>query len=359
MTRLKCFCLFGLVFLMLISMITGCAVEDEVDVVDEEVDDEVDDDVDVVDPTYPERPINMIIHWGAGGRTDLLGRSLGAPAEKELGQPFVYTNITGATGAVGMQAAYDATEDGYTVGMFAENPALYRVTGISERCFDEFDPIIITTIANAVLLVSPDSPYDSIEELIEDAIERPGELLLGTGGPACEAAVVAAFLSESLGTKFSHVVMGGDHDNLIAVMAGETDLTVIGLPVAMDMIRAGDVRALAVIHDEEIDVAPDVPPITQSYPELEEYLPWAPFYGVYVKKGTPDDIQAILTDAFLKATEDPEYQEFLDGMAISSVNLIGDDARSYLESWRSLTAWTMWDAGAAENSPEEFGIPRP
>ncbi len=350
MSRLKYFCLFGLVFIMLISMVIGCAAEDVA----------VDDVADVVESAFPERPITMVVQWGAGGRTDLIGRGVVPHAEKELGQPIIVTNITGAVGSVGMQFVFDQKADGYTVGMFAENPALYPVMEMSERSFNEFDPIIILALAKAVLVAHPDSQYQSIEDLIEDVLARPGQVTLGTGGPgADEVEVFATFLTDALGTKFSHVPYDGDQACLVAVMSGEIDVTVLGIAAGIEYLRSGEVKGLAVIDTDIVTELPDVPPITQAYPELNKYLPWAPFYGIWVKKETPDDIKAILTDAFLKGADSPEYQKFLEDLVISPVNLTGDDARKFVDHWTSAVAWAIWDAGAAMKSPEELNIPRP
>ena len=104
---------------------------------------------------------------------------------------------------------------------------------------------------------------------------------------------------------------------------------------------------------------PGVPPITADYPEFGRYLPWGPFYGIFVKRDVPDEAKTKLVAAFKEGAQTPEFQQLMTDSGNVMMNISGDEADEFLKKWQSVTSWLLQDAGAAKVSPEEFGIPRP
>jgi len=102
-----------------------------------------------------------------------------------------------------------------------------------------------------------------------------------------------------------------------------------------------------------------VPPITQEFPEFGHYLPWGPFYGIFVKRDVPEDAKAKLVAAFKQGADNPEFQKLMTDRGNVMMNISGEEADEFLKRWQSVTAWLLQDAGAAKESPEAFGIPRP
>ena len=103
----------------------------------------------------------------------------------------------------------------------------------------------------------------------------------------------------------------------------------------------------------------DVPLITATSADYKKYLPWGPFYGVFVKKETPDAIKKTLVDAFQKGVSDPKAQEFIANFGSIYMGISGEEAEKFLKKWQSTTTWALQDAGATKFSPEKFGIPKP
>ena len=135
-----------------------------------------------------------------------------------------------------------------------------------------------------------------------------------------------------------------------------------GTPLKKSLARAlrrQKLRALALIDTEAHEALPDVPPITEAYPAFETYLPWGPFFGVFVKEGTPDEVVAKLSEAYATGVENADFQQLMDDRGFEVMNISGDEAQAFLDKWQSVTSWLVHDAGIAKNSPEEFGIPRP
>src|SRR5690606_16714857 len=116
------------------------------------------------------------------------------------------------------------------------------------------------------------------------------------------------------------------------------------LSAAQEYVESGDFRMLAVVHNETVDSLPDVPPITDAYPEFEKYLPWGPFQAVFVHKDTPEQIVQTLTDAFSSAQENEEFQERLNILGMEPLNINGQEAIDFIQQNQSTATWMLYDA---------------
>jgi tripartite-type tricarboxylate transporter receptor subunit TctC len=308
---------------------------------------------------FPERSITGIIQWGAGGTTDRISRRITPLAERGLGQRIVLSNMTGATGAVAMQYVFDQRADGYTLLYAAENPTLYQVLDISPRNFDEFEPINLFARSVPVVVVRSDSKLRYLTELIHLAKQQPGQIKAGSTGIGGVPFVVGAMMSAVSGVRFNSIPFDGDGPAIPALLGGHIDFHVATMGAVAEHIRAGRLRALAIIDNAPSDVAPMVPALGQMMPEYRPYLPWGPFFGVWVKRGTPAFAVRRLVEAFRPAVAADETREFLELIGAVPLNLSGDEAVRWVKQWQSVTAWLLHDAKATQKSPELFGIPRP
>lgn len=307
---------------------------------------------------YPKRPIEGIVPWGAGGGTDNISRAIASAVEKPLGQPVNITNKPGATATIGTQYVYDQKADGYTLLFSAENPALYGVLQLSDRSFEEFTPINILGRNIVTIVVPEQSKYQKLEDLIQDVKANPGSVKMGSTGPGGLPFVVTSMINSIAGTEFNMVPFDGDGPLVTALLGNHIDVAVVALSAAIENAKAGKVKVLAVINDEKIEALPDVPPVTEALPDMKKYLPWGPFYGVWVKKETPDEIKEKLTAAFAEAHKDENFQGLLKKMGIIPLGLTGEEADQFWRQWQSTTAWLLQDAGGAKVNPEELNIPK-
>lgn len=309
--------------------------------------------------SFPEKDIRGVIQWGEGGATDLISRTLAPIAEKELGVSLIMENKPGATGAIATQFVYDQPADGYTLLFGAENPNLYRLLGISDRDYvNDFVPVSIIGQSYAGIVVHKDSEFDTLEELIDYSIENPGKLVLGTSGEGGLPHVASSMLKSELGAAFNQVPYDGDGPLSVALLGKEIDVTVIAVSAAQEYVDSGDFKMLAVIHNSPLASLPDVPPITDIYPQLEKYLPWGPFQGIFAHKDTPKEVVEILSKAFEEAQKDEEFIETLTTLGVNPVNLSGEEALEFVKLNQSTSTWMLYEAGETEISPEELGIPR-
>lgn len=307
---------------------------------------------------FPKADLNGIIQWGAGGGTDIVSRSLTPLVEKYLGQSIILQNKTGATGAIAAQYVHDKDADGYTLLYGAENPQLYGVMDISGLSYNDFEPVIIIGRETAVVVVNSDSKYNTIMDLIDDAKANPGKINLGTTGPGGLPFVVASLLKTASNVEFNQIPFDGDGPVVTALLGKHVDVTITKLSAAGELLKAGKVKVLTSISNEPIEGHEDIPPIGKELPEYAKFLPWGPFYGVFVHKDTPEHIVNILVENFRKGFDENQYQEFLKNASIIPMGISGKEAKDFLDNWQSVSTWLLYDAGGAPISPETLGIKR-
>lgn len=308
---------------------------------------------------FPERDLTGTIMWGAGGAMDVVSRAIQPHAEAVLGKKIVMVNKPGGTGAIATNFVVNAPNDGYNLLFGAENPQLHKVLGLAEFDYDRFFPVNILARSIGVIVVKADAPWKTLTELVNDAKKNPGKIKMAMTGPGGLPHTVASMLGAVTKLEVISVPFDGEGPAVTAVMGGHADFTPVGVGAAAESIKAGRIRALSVVNAEPFDSLPGVPPITQEYPDFAKYLPWGPFYGVFIRKDTPDDIKATLVDAFKKAADDTRFKQLMTDRGNLMMNISGDEADAFLTKWQSVTSWLLQDVGAAKISPDKFGISKP
>lgn len=305
---------------------------------------------------FPEKDIQGIIQWGAGGSTDTVSRAITPHAEKVLGGTVVMQNLTGGVGAIALNQVANGEADGYTLLFGAENPLLYKVMGLGQKDYADFTPINVIARGVPILVASPDAPFNTFPEMVEHIKANPKTVKFGSTGPGGLPSVVTSMISSKIPLDVTFVPYDGDGPALTALQGGAIDVMPAVLGAALEGIKGGKMKPIALFDVEAAPQLPDVPTITATNPEFADLLPWGPFFGIFVKKGTPDDVVAKLTAAYAEAAKAPEFVELIDGRGFKMLSLSGADAEAYLADWQSTTAWVIWEAGIAKNSPEDFGI---
>lgn len=308
---------------------------------------------------YPTKDVSGIIMWGAGGATDVVARALTPGAEKVLGKSIVLQNRAGGAGAISTTYVNSQPSDGYTLLYGAENPQIHKVMGLGQLDYKDFYPVNITARGVAVVVANNNTPWKSVKELVEDAQKRPNAIKMGSTGPGGLPHVVGAMLNNVAKFEVTAVPFDGEGPGLTALQGGHVDFISVGVSAAAEHIKAGRVRALAVINADALADLPGVPPITRDFPGFSRFLPWGPFYGVFVKRDTPDAAKAKLVEAFKTAAADAAFVSNMQSRGNVMMNIAGKEADDFLTKWQSVTSWTLQEAGATKQSPEAFGIPRP
>ncbi|TMV94056.1 tripartite tricarboxylate transporter substrate binding protein [Thioclava sp. BHET1] len=309
---------------------------------------------------YPSKEIQGVIQWGAGGSTDTVMRSVTPHAEKTLGGTVVMQNMTGGVGAIALNSVASKPADGYTLLMGAENPLLYKVMGLGQKDYSDFTPVDILARGTAVLVARPGVPFDDYKSMIAYIKAHPDEVRFGATGPGGLPSVVTAMMDSVEGKlPVISVPYDGDGPALTALQGGAIDVMPAVLGAALESIRAGKMKPLAVFEEKPNPLLPKVPAVVSFNEGYAKYLPWGPFFGVFVKKGTPEDIVAKLSAAYKAGAESPDFQKLMDGRGYTIMNISGPEAEDFLSKWQSNTTWLLQDAGLTKASPEKFGIPKP
>lgn len=309
---------------------------------------------------YPEKEIQGIIQWGAGGSTDTVMRAVTPHAEEVLGASIVMQNVTGGVGAIALNQVAGGEADGYTLLMGAENPLLYKVMGLGEKDYADFVPINILARGTPILVAGPDAPFDDYAGMMEHIRANPDTVRFGSTGPGGLASVVTAMIESVEGDlPVIAVPYDGDGPALTALQGGAIDVMPAVLGASIEGIRAGTMKPIAVFDTGPAEGLPDAPIVTDADDAYEAMLPWGPFFGVFVPAGTPDEAVAKLTAAYKEAAEQPDFQALMDNRGFTMMNISGEEAQEFLDDWQGTTAWLMQDAGLTKASPEEFGIERP
>jgi tripartite-type tricarboxylate transporter receptor subunit TctC len=308
---------------------------------------------------YPERDVTAVIQWGAGGGTDVAMRGYAPYAEEALGKKIILQNKPGASGAIGANFVLQQPSDGYTILMGAEPQALFRVMKMAEFDYDQFYPINIAAIANSILLVArPDAPWNTMQDVLSHVQANPRKVKQYIAGQGTVPYTVNTMVSSL--TKFETILVpfDGDGPAIAALQGGHLDIGFIASGAAIEHIKAGRLKALGVLDNKPFQgIAPmtDAP----SLKALPKYLPWGSWYGVFVKKDTPEPVKAKLVAAFKKAGDNPQYRQLMEGRGTTMLNIGGAEAEKFIKKWQSTTAWLYQDAGTAKVDPATLGIAKP
>lgn len=307
---------------------------------------------------FPNANMNGTIAWAPGGATDSMSRTISLCARPFLGTNIVLQNKTGASGAIATEYVHHQPADGYSLLFHAENPALYGVMDLSKIDYDDFYPVLLMGTQTAVVVVPPDSPYESITDLIADAKARPNTLKIGITGAGGLPFDVAAMLESTSKVAFNQIAFDGDAAVVTALMGGHVDLSVVNDSAAVELARAGRIRVLTAMGSEPTGSFPDVEAIGAVLPAYEKYFPWGAFMGVFVRDDCTDEVKETLVEAFRGAFLTDRFQQFLKDNFIAPMGTSGEEARAYIDTWQRVSAWLLEDAGAATVSPKDLGIER-
>jgi tripartite-type tricarboxylate transporter receptor subunit TctC len=260
---------------------------------------------------YPQRPIQLIVPWGAGGGTDATARVIGSLLESELEQPVIVVNRTGDSGVVGHQAIASAQPDGYTIGMITVEIAMMHHVGLTTLRHTDYTPIGLVNADPAGINVRVDSPYKSVRDLLNAIKANPGQMKAsGTGhGGVWHLAIAGLLKDQGIDPgALAWVPSSGAAPGLQDMVAGRVDVVPCSIPEARAMIDAGKVRPLAIMDPTPSALYPKLPTLKQ---ELNTEWQIAAWRVIAAPKGVPVDVQRILVVALKKVYDSRDYKEFM------------------------------------------------
>jgi len=260
---------------------------------------------------YPERPITLIVPWGAGGGTDAVARIIGAELEKELKQPINVVNRTGGSGVVGHQAIASAAPDGYTIGILTVEIGMMRHAGLTKLSGEDYTPLALMNFDANAVMVRSDSPIKTAKELLDAARATPGKLKAsGTGQGGIWHLGLAQWLVDNqlAGNAIGWVPSQGAAPGLQDLLAGGVDVVSCSLPEARSLIEADKVRPLILLGSKPDGIFPKVPLYQDASGKTWNAGAWR---GIAGPKGLPKDVADRLSSALKKIYDGKGYQDFL------------------------------------------------
>ncbi|MEJ8840712.1 tripartite tricarboxylate transporter substrate binding protein [Ramlibacter sp. AN1133] len=260
---------------------------------------------------YPAKPITVIVPFAAGGTTDILARVIGQALTRDLGQSVIVDNRSGAGGNIGAQLAAKAPADGYTlfmgtVGTHAINQSLYK-----KMPFDpikDFAPLTRVAMVPNLLVANPGKPYKTVKELIAYAQKNPGKVNFGSSGSGSSIHLSGELFNALAKVDMVHVPYKGSAPAVSDLIGGQIDIMFDNMPSAIQHVRAGKLRPLAVTTAKRSPELPDVPTIAEAGVPGYEATSW---FGMFAPAGTPAPIVAKLNGALVKALADPQVKKKL------------------------------------------------
>jgi tripartite-type tricarboxylate transporter receptor subunit TctC len=261
------------------------------------------------EPSFPTKPVHVLVPYAAGGAVDILARTLGDAVSKQWGQSVVVENRPGAGGVIASQALVAAPPDGYTVMVVASghptNAFLYPK--LPYDTFKDFTPITLLASSPNILLVKADSPYKTLEDVIAAAKAKPGSLSFGHAGTGTSQHLAGMLLKSMAKIDIEAIPYKGGAPAINDLLGGQIPLSFNNGPEAVGQLQAGTVRALAVTTGKRAPFLPEVPSIAEIVPGYDTEVWW----GLLGPRGLAPELVEKLSHDFVAALNTDEVRQRL------------------------------------------------
>ncbi len=263
---------------------------------------------------YPNKPINLIVPFAAGGPTDLMARIVGERMAKELGQQFIIDNVTGAAGSIAMGKLARSTPDGYTIGIGhlgtnVVNGAIYK--NLNYDLINDLAPIALLPSNPLLVVTSKQVPAKDLQELVAYLKANADKISGGTAGMGSGSHIGVLAFFAATGTNYQLVPYRGTGPAVQDLIANQIQIMMDQSSNSLPHVRAGKLKAYAVTAKQRTSAAPEIPTTAEAgFPGIEVAI----WHGLWAPRGTPKDIIDKLNAAAIKALQDPEIRRKLEDL---------------------------------------------
>jgi tripartite-type tricarboxylate transporter receptor subunit TctC len=286
------------------------------------------------DAAYPNRPIKLIVGFGAGGSTDVAARIMAQKMGEILGQTVLVENRTGASGLIAAEDVVKSPPDGYTLMMASQTvlavaPRLYRKATIDP--VKDFAPVVYCGASPLVLVVNPSFPAHTTAEMIAKAKAEPGKIIFGTGGVGTTPHIASEMFQYDAGIKMSHVPYRGEAGAINDLLAGQIPAMFANLSAISGQLQAGTVRGLAVTSPQRAPSAPNIPTVAETLPGYAADT----WFGIVAPAGTPRAVIDKLNAAAQRALASDDTKKRYAELGMVSTGAGGhtpEDLDAYIKS---------------------------
>ena len=286
---------------------------------------------------WPSKPIKWVVPFPPGGAMDVIARTLGDKAARELGQPFVIENRPGAGGNIGADYVAKQPGDGYTImitsiGM-ATNKALYNK--LSYDPVKDFAPIsLLAVVPNVLVVNAAKSPEKSVADVIAHAKKEPGKLTYASAGNGTSIHLAGEVFASMAGINILHVPYKGSGPAVTDMLGGQVDLMFDSITSARPHIQSGKLRALGLTTAKRSSALPDVPTIAEAGIPGYEVSPW---FATFAPAGTPAEVVSKLNKVLNGLMKDPETLKKLESIGAEPIGSTPQELATHLN--KELTRW--------------------
>jgi tripartite-type tricarboxylate transporter receptor subunit TctC len=259
---------------------------------------------------YPSRPITLVAPFAAGGPVDTLARFMAERLRSALGQPIIIENVSGAGGSLGVGRVARATPDGYTLvqGLWSTHVVNAFVYTLPYDVLDDFEPVALLTNNSTVMVARKTMPASDLKEFVAWLKANPDQVSVGTAGAGSPQHIFGVFLQNATGARFQFVHYRGSAPAMQDLVAGRIDLMINDQVTSLPQVRAGNIKAYAVMGKSRLTNAPDIPTADEAGLPGFHLSVWN---ALWAPKGTPKGIIARLNAAVADALADPAARAHL------------------------------------------------
>lgn len=256
---------------------------------------------------YPSKPITIVVPFPAGGTLDNLARTLGQKLGDNLKQSVIIDNRPGGGTVIGTERVARAQPDGYVLGMvansFAINPSLH--TDLRYDTEKDFAPVSYLAYTPHILVANPGVPVKTLQDVIARAKAEPGKVSFGSFGSGTSSHIAIEMLKQQAGIDVLHIPYKGQAAALTDLLGGRLDMMFANVPDVLPHIASGKLRAIAVVNDQRLNTAPDVPTFKEAGLNNFKSNSW---YGLVAPAGTPDEVVKKLSVEFTRILALPDVR---------------------------------------------------
>ncbi len=300
---------------------------------------------------WPERPVQVIVPWAAGGGTDATGRIIAKMLQDQFKQPFNVVNRTGGGGVVGHAAIAQAPADGYTIGVITIEIGTFKWLGQSDLSGSNFTPIALYNFDPGAFYVAADSPFKNAKEVIGALKANPRTYKLASGsaiGGAWHMAFGSLLLKAGVDPgQFNWIASQGAAPALQELVAGGTDIVPCSLPEAKSLLDAGKIRAMAVLSEERLPAYPKVPTAKEAVGVNVLAGAWR---GIGGPKGMPEEATTKLIAAMEKIHKSQEFRKFMTDRGFGLMWRAGPDFGKFMDESAADSGKVLKAIGLAKSS---------
>lgn len=257
---------------------------------------------------FPNRPIELVVPYQAGGGTDALARAFAEATRKHMPQSVIIVNKPGASGAIGWQDVINAKPDGYRLAVVTVELTTLPHLGLAKFSYADLAPIAQLNADPAAITVRADAPWNTIEEFLAAAKKDNGKLSMGNGGNGGIWHLAAAALEDKTGTKFNHTPFQGAAPAVLALLGGHIDAVAVSPAEVTTYVQAGKLKTLAVMAEQRVKGFEKVPTLKERNIDLVI----GTWRGIAAPKNTPPEVIAYLKNRSQKAANEPAFREVLE-----------------------------------------------